>query len=88
VLVAALAGCGTRAHNEAVAQAKAWARTHDEPTDIHCSSGIGGIHPRTPDFICVVRHTAVDCDELRVTRTRGRWSVTLRRTGVDCVLPA
>ena len=83
------AGCGTRAHGEAVTQAKAWSASHNDPGLVSCSSGIGGFRPqsRTPDFICLIRHSAADCDELRVRRIAGTWHVALRRRGVDCVLP-
>jgi aspartate carbamoyltransferase catalytic subunit len=37
--------------------------------------------------IMVIRHSAADCDELRVRRIAGSWHVALRRRGVDCVLP-
>jgi hypothetical protein len=82
-------GCGTAAHDEAVARAKAWSASHDDPGRISCSSGIGGFRPetRTPDFICLIRHSAADCDELRVRRVDGAWHVALRRRSVDCVLP-
>jgi hypothetical protein len=83
------AGCGTAAHDQALAHAKAWARTHREPTDVDCSSGFkspAGMST-TPDFICLIRHTAADCDELHLTQDRGRWTVRLQRRGVDCVRP-
>ncbi|HEV2592554.1 MAG TPA: hypothetical protein VGU02_11740 [Gaiellaceae bacterium] len=53
-----------------------------------CSNGIGGLHPRTPDFICVVRVRADTCDQVEARRYGGRWHVALRLRGVDCVLPA
>jgi hypothetical protein len=83
-------GCGTAAHNDAVAHAKAWSTGHDDPGRVTCSSGIGGFRPqtRTPDFICLIRHSVSDCDELRVRRIDGAWRVALRRRDVDCVLPA
>jgi hypothetical protein len=82
-----VAGCGTRAHEKAVSVARAWADAHGMPGRVACSNGIGGMHPRTPDFICQVR-LGENCNELHVHRYGGRWHVTLRRRGVDCVLPA
>jgi hypothetical protein len=81
-------GCGTRAHNEAVARAEAWSVSHHDPGRVTCSSGIGGFRPQTrsPDFLCLIRHSVADCDELRVRRAHGVWNVSLRRRGVDCVL--
>jgi len=55
---------------------------------VTCSNGIGGIHTRSPDFVCDVRLKGETCDELEVHRTGGRWHVRIRRHGVDCVLPA
>jgi len=46
------------------------------------------MHPRTPDFFCDVRLGGTSCDELEAHRYGGRWHVTLRRRGIDCVLPA
>ena len=84
-----LAGCGTRAHTAAVAQAKAWSVSHHDPGRVTCSSGIGGFRPQTrsPDFLCLIRRSVSDCDELRVRRVKGVWEVALRRRSVDCVLP-
>jgi hypothetical protein len=48
------------------------------------------MHTRTPDFICDVRVTDTVCDEM-VAQHSGRpatWHVSIRRRGVDCVLPA
>jgi hypothetical protein len=70
-------------------QARAWARTHGEPTDVQCSSGFkspAGMST-TPDFICLIRHAPDDCDQLHLTQDRGRWSVVLQRRDVDCVRP-
>jgi hypothetical protein len=80
--------CGTRAHNRAVAVATAYARAHGYTGKVTCSNGIGGIHPRTPDFLCDVHVSGTQCDELEARRHGGRWHVTLRRRRVDCVLPA
>jgi hypothetical protein len=55
---------------------------------VTCSNGIGGLHARTPDFICDVRLRETTCDELQVQRSGGRWHVSVRRHRVDCVLPA
>ncbi|MBA3844763.1 MAG: hypothetical protein H0X39_19455 [Actinobacteria bacterium] len=82
-------GCGTQAHDDAVTQAMAWAGLHGETGRISCSSGFKppGITAASKDFICLVHHSAARCDELYVKRTAGRWRVTLRRRGVDCVQP-
>jgi len=55
---------------------------------VSCSNGIGGLHARTPDFVCVVRVKADTCDQFEARRYGGRWHVALRRRSVDCVLPA
>jgi len=88
--VAVLAtGCGTAAHDQALAQAKSWAATHGEPGRISCSSGFKppGALQASSDFICLARHSAAVCDELYVRREHGRWVVSLRRRHVDCVQP-
>ena len=55
---------------------------------VSCSNGIGGLmHSRSDDFICDVRRTIADCDELRVHKLNGQWVVDVRRRHVDCVLP-
>ena len=84
-----VAGCGTTAHDRAVEHARGWAASHDDPGRLTCSSGIGGFRPqaRTPDFICLVHHSAAECDELHVRRVKGVWLTSLRRRSVDCVLP-
>jgi hypothetical protein len=68
--------------------ARSWAALHGYTGEVSCSNGIGGLHPRTPDFVCNVRVHGDVCDELAVERSGGRWHVTLRRRSVDCVLPA
>ena len=82
-------GCGTAAHEQALAHAKSWAATHGEPGRITCSSGFKppGALRASNDFICLARHSAADCDELYVRREHGRWVVSLRRRLVDCVQP-
>jgi hypothetical protein len=55
---------------------------------VTCSNGIGGIHTRTPDFVCQARLANNMCDQFEVHRFGGRWHITLRRRGVDCLLPA
>lgn len=87
MLALVAAGCGTRAHEEAVKQAQRYADRHGLSGRVTCSNGIGGINPRTPDFICDVRVAPASCDELEVHRLHGVWHVRLRRRGVDCVLP-
>jgi hypothetical protein len=87
-LAAVAAGCGTRAHQQALTVAKRYAAAHGLSGAVACSNGIGGMHPRSPDFICDVRHSETDCDELSVRRYEGSWHVVVRRRGVDCVLPA
>ena len=88
VVAVAATACGTRAHNRAVEVAPAYARAHGNAGKVTCSNGIGGMHPRTPDFVCDVRTGDATCDELSVHRYGGRWHVVVRRRGVDCVLPA
>jgi hypothetical protein len=68
--------------------ARAWASAHGYAGVVTCSNGIGGIHARTPDFICQVRVKGESCDQFEVHRFGGRWHVQARRRGVDCVLPA
>jgi hypothetical protein len=68
--------------------ASAWTHTHGYDGPVTCSNGIGGLHPRTPDFVCDVRLHGTTCDELLVHRSGGRWHVSVRRHSVDCVLPA
>lgn len=82
------AGCGTAAHQRALAEARRYAARHGLTGRVACSNGIGGINPRTPDFICDVRVAAELCDELEVRRSGGVWHARVRRRGVDCVLPA
>jgi hypothetical protein len=82
------AACGTRAHQRAIAVAEAYATAHGLHGRVTCSNGIGGLHPRTPDFICDVRVAAESCDELEVRRVAEVWRIHIRRRGVDCVLPA
>jgi hypothetical protein len=88
--VAVLAtGCGTPAHEQALAHAKRWAAAHGEPDRISCSSGFkppGALQPSS-DFICLVRHSSAVCDQLYVRREHGGWLVSLRRRQVDCVQP-
>jgi hypothetical protein len=67
---------------------RAYAAAHGYSGTVRCSNGIGGAHPRTPDFICQVRLPSLSCDEFEVRRHGGRWHVTARRRAVDCVLPA
>ena len=83
------AGCGTAAHDQALAHAKSWAAAHGEPDRISCSSGFKppGVAVASNDFICLARHSAAVCDELYVRREHGRWVVSLRRRQVDCVQP-
>jgi hypothetical protein len=82
-------GCGTRAHQQALTVAKRYAAAHGwAGRRVTCSNGIGGLHPRSPDFICDVRRAGTTCDELEVRRFAGAWHVRIRRRGVDCVLPA
>jgi hypothetical protein len=57
---------------------------------VQCSSGFKSIPGRavkSTDYICLVRHAGAVCDELYVRRVRGAWVASLRRRGVDCVLP-
>jgi hypothetical protein len=57
---------------------------------VTCSNGIGGMHTRTPDFICNVKVSDTVCDQFEA-RHYGKpavWHVTIRRRRVDCVLPA
>jgi hypothetical protein len=68
--------------------ARGWAAAHGYPGAVSCSNGIGGMHPRSPDFLCQVRVKGDTCDQFEVHRYRGRWHVARRRDGVDCVLPA
>jgi hypothetical protein len=88
-LVLAATSCGTQAHDDALAQAKAWAGSHGEVGRVSCSSGFKppGITAASKDFICLVHHSADSCDELYVKRADGHWQVTLRRRSVDCVQP-
>ena len=81
------AACGTVAHQRALAIAKAYAGAHGYTGRVTCSNGIGGIHPRTPDFICDLQVHQTICDEIEVRRSSGHWHVTFRRRGVECVLP-
>jgi hypothetical protein len=88
-LALGVTGCGTQAHNAALAHAKAWARSHGETGRVSCSSGLKppGITAASKDFICLVRRSASSCDELYVKRAAGHWQTRLRRRGVDCVQP-
>jgi hypothetical protein len=86
VLVAA--ACGTRAHNRAVQVMSAYARSRGQGGKVTCSGGIGGMHARTPDFVCQVTVGPTTCDQFEVRRRLGHWHVTPRRRRVDCVLPA
>jgi len=63
-------------------------RAHALSGKVTCSNGIGGIHPRTPDFVCDIRVAPTVCDEYEANRTTGHWVITLHRRGVECVLPA
>ncbi len=87
-MAALAAGCGTQAHQQALTVAKRYAAAHGLSGRVSCSNGIGGLHPRSADFVCDVRRSVAVCDELRVRRLHGAWRVTVRRRGVDCVLPA
>jgi hypothetical protein len=56
---------------------------------VHCTSGIGTPYRlRSPDFLCLAHLSDVSCDELRATRRKAVWHVTVYRRDVDCVLPA
>ena len=84
-----MSGCGTRTHAQAVSAARAWAATHGLEEPVHCTTGVSvPYRVRTNDFLCTAHRTSDTCDEVRVMHSGLRWTVTVYRRDVDCVLPA